>query len=77
MSKFRHALQNRDQHILTLRMICGVLVLCLFVAFAGWMRAPAKLTIHNPPDLRSGSTGHGGKCRCRRCTLSAFIFFSN
>ncbi|WP_163288462.1 DUF2895 family protein, partial [Enterobacter hormaechei] len=56
MSKFRHALQNRDQHILTLRMICGVLVLCLFVAFAGWMRAPAKLTIHNPPDLRSGST---------------------
>lgn len=56
MSKFRHALQNRDQHILTLRVICGVLVVCLFVAFIGWMRAPDKLTIHNPPDLRSGST---------------------
>lgn len=56
MSKFRHALQNQDQHILTLRVICAMLVLCLFIAFAGWMRAPDKLTIHNPPDLRSGST---------------------
>ena len=45
MSKFRHALQNRDQHILTLRVICGVLVLCLLVAFTGWMRAPDKLII--------------------------------
>ena len=56
MSKFRHALQNRDQHILTLRVMCGVLVVCLFVTCIGWMRAPDKLMIHNPPDLRSGST---------------------
>ena len=56
MSRFRHAVKNRDQHILTLRIACGVLVLFLLVTSIGWMRAPDNLTIHNPPDLRSGST---------------------
>ncbi|CDL84226.1 PFL_4703 family integrating conjugative element protein [Xenorhabdus szentirmaii] len=56
MSRFRHAVKNRDQHILTLRLACGVLVLVLLITLAGWMAAPRHLTIHNPPDLRSGST---------------------
>ncbi|WP_034949225.1 PFL_4703 family integrating conjugative element protein [Erwinia oleae] len=56
MSRFRHAVKNRDQHIFTLRVACGVLVLFLLVTSLGWMRAPDNLTIHNPPDLRSGST---------------------
>ncbi|MFP1742886.1 PFL_4703 family integrating conjugative element protein [Lonsdalea quercina] len=56
MSRFRHAVKNRDQHILTLRIACGVLVFFVLVASVGWMRAPDNLTIHNPPDLRSGST---------------------
>ncbi|PHM35860.1 integrating conjugative element protein [Xenorhabdus mauleonii] len=56
MSRFRHALKNRDQHILTLRFACGVLVLVLLITLIGWMTAPRNLTIHNPPDLRSGST---------------------
>ncbi|WP_080080139.1 PFL_4703 family integrating conjugative element protein, partial [Salmonella enterica] len=56
MSRFRHALKDRDQHILTLRLACGVLLLLLILVITGWMRAPSDLTIHNPPDLRSGST---------------------
>jgi integrating conjugative element protein (TIGR03746 family) len=56
MSRFRHAVKNRDQHILTLRIACGVLVLFILITSAGWMLAPRSLTIHNPPDLRSGST---------------------
>lgn len=56
MSRFRHAIKDRDQHILTLRFVCGLLLVCLLTAFIGWMRAPDRLTIHNPPDLRSGST---------------------
>ena len=56
MSRFRHALKNRDQHIFTLRAACGVLTILLILTIAGWMRAPSELTIHNPPDLRSGST---------------------
>lgn len=56
MSRFRHALQDRDQHILTLRVFSGVLAGLLLMVTLGWMSAPDRLTIHNPPDLRSGST---------------------
>ncbi|MEQ5056037.1 PFL_4703 family integrating conjugative element protein, partial [Klebsiella michiganensis] len=56
MSRFRHAVKDRDQHILTLRIACGVLVFFLIITCAGWMLAPNKLTVHNPPDLRTGST---------------------
>ncbi|MDF7679931.1 TIGR03746 family integrating conjugative element protein [Enterobacteriaceae bacterium ESL0689] len=56
MSHFRHAVKDRDQHIQTLRAACGVLAFFLLIACAGWMLAPRNLTIHNPPDLRTGST---------------------
>ncbi|EAB5457730.1 TIGR03746 family integrating conjugative element protein, partial [Escherichia coli] len=56
MSRFRHALKDRDQHILTLRVFSGVLCGLLLMVTIGWMTAPDRLTIHNPPDLRSGST---------------------
>jgi len=56
MSRFRHAVKGRDQHILTLRIACGVLAFFLLITCAGWMRAPDKLTVYNPPDLRTGST---------------------
>ncbi|CDG16796.1 PFL_4703 family integrating conjugative element protein [Xenorhabdus doucetiae] len=56
MSRFRHAVKNRDQHILTLRVACGILVGVLLLSLTGWMSAPRNLTIHNPPDLRTGST---------------------
>ncbi|PHM23149.1 PFL_4703 family integrating conjugative element protein [Xenorhabdus budapestensis] len=56
MSRFRHAVKNRDQHILTLRVVCGILVLILLLSLTGWMASPRHLTIHHPPDLRTGST---------------------
>ncbi|MDC9591569.1 TIGR03746 family integrating conjugative element protein [Xenorhabdus sp. XENO-10] len=56
MSRLRHAVKNRDQHILTLRIACGILVGVLLMSLLGWMASPRNLTIHNPPDLRSGST---------------------
>ncbi|MGJ0577170.1 PFL_4703 family integrating conjugative element protein [Xenorhabdus bovienii] len=56
MSRFRHAVKNRDQHILTLRVACGILVLVLLLSLTGWTASPRNLTIHHPPDLRTGST---------------------
>lgn len=56
MSRYRHALSARDAHILTLRgIIVALLTVCLLMWW-GWKSAPEHLTIHNPPDLRSGST---------------------
>ncbi|HAP0240771.1 TPA: DUF2895 family protein, partial [Escherichia coli] len=48
MSRFRHALQDRDQHIRSLRIISAVLAGFLLLACIGWMTAPSRLTIHNP-----------------------------
>ncbi|MDC9612913.1 TIGR03746 family integrating conjugative element protein [Xenorhabdus khoisanae] len=73
MSRFRHALLNRDQHILTLRIICIVLVTILLVTLGGWMNAPRNLTIHNPPDLRSGSTRAWWEVP--HSTIYAFTFY--
>ncbi len=56
MSRYKNALTLRDYHILSLRLACGALALVCVVAMVGWMRVPSQLTIHNPPDLRSGST---------------------
>ena len=56
MSRFRHAVKDRDQHIQTLRIACAVLAFFLLFTCAGWMLAPSKLIVHNPPDLRTGST---------------------
>ncbi|EBW7149024.1 TIGR03746 family integrating conjugative element protein [Salmonella enterica subsp. enterica] len=56
MSRFRNALSERDSHILTLRIACGVLGILAAFSMAGWMLAPRDLTVHVPPDLRSGST---------------------
>lgn len=56
MSRFRNALSERDNHILTLRIACGVLGILAAFSMAGWMLAPRDLTVHVPPDLRSGST---------------------
>ncbi|MEQ4903610.1 PFL_4703 family integrating conjugative element protein [Enterobacter hormaechei] len=54
-SKFKNALTARDHHIRTLRAACVLLLLLLLFAMGGWMHSPRNLTIHNPPDLRSGS----------------------
>lgn len=56
MSRFRNALKNRDQHITSLRVACCALALTAVIAMGGWIMAPSSLTIHIPPDLRSGST---------------------
>ena len=54
--KLKKALDGRDSHILTLRVVIGILTISLFVSIAGWKSAPEHIKIDIPPDLRSGST---------------------
>ena len=55
MSRFKNEVSHLESHVRTLRMsVVAVSVLALVFAF-GWWRAPRDLTIHVPPDLRSGS----------------------
>ena len=55
MSRFRNEVAHLQSHVKTLRLTATALfALALLLAF-GWWAAPRDLTIHVPPDLRSGS----------------------
>lgn len=56
MSRFRNEVAHLQGHIKTLRLGAGALLLIALVMGGGWWSAPRNLTIHVPPDLRSGST---------------------
>lgn len=53
---YRKKVDAQQAHIVSLRIALGlVFALCLAFAY-GWWTAPKDLTVHVPPDLRSGST---------------------
>ena len=56
MSRFKNEIAHLQAHIKTLRLGAGALVIVALVMGGGWWSAPRDLTIHVPPDLRSGST---------------------
>ncbi|EXL06499.1 hypothetical protein BG46_17250 [Brucella anthropi] len=56
MSRFKNEIAHLQSHIRTLRIGGGALFAVALVFGAGWWTAPRDLTIHVPPDLRSGST---------------------
>nr|WP_099060460.1 TIGR03746 family integrating conjugative element protein [Rhizobium sp. ACO-34A] len=56
MSRFKNEVLHLQSHIRTLRIGTGALFAVSLVLGAGWWSAPRELTIHVPPDLRSGST---------------------
>ncbi|AUI65872.1 MULTISPECIES: PFL_4703 family integrating conjugative element protein [Pasteurellaceae] len=55
MSKYKHALTSERFHIQSLRLVILILTIISGIFAYGWYSSPKYLTIHNPPDLRSGS----------------------
>lgn len=56
MSRFKNEVQHLQAHVRTLRLVlAGMFAVSAVLAF-GWWSAPRDLTVHVPPDLRSGST---------------------
>ena len=56
MSRFKNEVAYLSAHVQTLRIGALALFVLALVLSAGWWSAPRDLTIHVPPDLRSGST---------------------
>lgn len=56
MSRFKNEVTRLEAHVLTLRIGAGLFFLVAVLMGLGWWSAPRDMTIHVPPDLRSGST---------------------
>lgn len=56
MSRFRNEIAHLKAHVQTLRLAALASILVAMLLALGWWSAPRDLTIHVPPDLRSGST---------------------
>ncbi|MDR0578723.1 MAG: TIGR03746 family integrating conjugative element protein [Candidatus Accumulibacter sp.] len=56
MSRFRNEVLHLQAHVKSLRLALVVLFAVAALLGFGWWSAPKSLTIHVPPDLRSGST---------------------
>lgn len=53
---YRKKVDAQQAHILSLRLALGFMAFVSLAMAFGWWTAPRDLTIHVPPDLRSGST---------------------
>ena len=56
MRRYRYEIDNVRAHLRSLWIIIGVQILVIFALWMGWSQAPKQLTVHVPPDLRSGAT---------------------
>lgn len=55
MRRYRYEIDNVRSHLRSLWAIIGVQVLIIIGLWTAWIRVPDQLTIHIPPDLRSGA----------------------
>lgn len=55
MSRFKNEIAHLQAHVKTLHLGAGALFVIALMFGFGWWHAPRDLTIHVPPDLRSGS----------------------
>ena len=55
MSRFRNEVARLEAHVKSSRLCAAALSGATLLCGLGWWHAPRDLTIHIPPDLRSGS----------------------
>lgn len=55
MQRYRYEIDNVRAHLRSLWIIIGVLLVVILALWFGWSQSPRYLTVHVPPDLRSGA----------------------
>jgi len=56
MLRYRYEIDNVRAHLRSLWTIIGVQLVVILALWFGWSQSPRHLTVHVPPDLRSGAT---------------------
>ena len=56
MRRYRTGIDNVRAHLRSLWVVIGSQFLVILALWFGWSQAPKQLTVHVPPDLRSGAT---------------------
>ena len=56
MQRYRYEIDNVRAHLRSLWIIIGALLVVILALWLGWSQSPRYLTVHVPPDLRSGAT---------------------
>ena len=56
MGRYRAEIDNVRAHLRSLWAVIGLQVVVILALWFGWSEAPKQLTVHVPPDLRSGAT---------------------
>ena len=56
MRRYRYEIDNVRAHLRSLWIIIGVQLVVILALWFGWSQSPRHLTVHVPPDLRSGAT---------------------
>lgn len=55
MRRYRYEIDNVRAHLRSLWAVIGLEALIIAALWFGWSQAPKRLTVHIPPDLRSGA----------------------
>ncbi len=55
MQRYRYEIDNVRSHLRSLWVVIGLLLTIIVALWIGWMRMPGTITVHIPPDLRSGA----------------------
>jgi len=73
MQRYRYAIDNVRAHLRSLWVIIAIQVVIIVALWFGWSQAPKHLTVHVPPDLRSGATLAVGEVP--EANVYAFAFY--
>lgn len=55
MGRYRYEIDNVRAHVRSLWVVIAIQVMVIAALWFGWTQAPERLTVHIPPDLRSGA----------------------
>lgn len=75
MRRYRHEIDNVRAHLRSLWAVIALQLIVILGLWFGWSQAPRMLTVHVPPDLRSGATLAVGEVPPANVYAFAFYIF--